>query len=91
MRSDGVKLSSVGRYDYTVSGKTGDTNGLLIQWIPSHPAFFDFVKLVTPLPMNQGRERLFWNTWTFSDKGFRVYIQDFNGVGVDRHFTFAVF
>ena len=91
MRNDGVKLSSVGRFDYTVSGKTGDTNGMLIQWDPPHPANFDFVKLVTPLPMNQGRERLFWNTWIFSNRGFRVYITDFNGAGVYRHFTFAVF
>ena len=92
MRDDGVTLSSVGRYDYTTSGRTGDTNGMIIQWTnPPHPAGLDFVKLVTPLPMAQGRERLFWNTWIFSSRGFRVFISDSSGNGVNRHFTFAVF
>jgi hypothetical protein len=81
----------VGRFDYTVTGKSGDATGCLISWTEPHPANLDFVKLVTPLPMAQGRERLFWNTWIGSNRSFRVYIQDFNNVGVDRHFTFAVF
>jgi hypothetical protein len=91
LRSDGFKLSSVGRFDYTVSGSSGAAAGCLISWTEPHPANLDFVKLVTPLPMAQGRERLFWNTWIGSNRSFRVYIQDFNNVGVDRHFTFAVF
>ena len=47
--------------------------------------------LVTPLPLVQQRERLFWNTWIGSSRSFRVFISDFNGNGVNRHFTFAVF
>jgi hypothetical protein len=91
LRSDGVKLTSVGRYDYSVTGKTSDAAGLLISWVnPPHPANLDFVMLVTPLPMAQGRERLFWNTWIGSSRSFRIFVSDFNGVGVDRHLTFAV-
>ena len=36
MRDDGVKLSSVGRYDYTTSGRTGDVNGMLFHG-PTRP------------------------------------------------------
>ena len=92
MRDDGVVLSSVGKYTYTVSGRTGDANGMLISWTdPPHPANFDFVKLVTALSSTGNRERLFINTWIGSSRSFRVFISDFNGAGVNRHFTFAVF
>ena len=92
LRSDGVKLTSLGMYDYTTSGRTGAADGLLISWVnPPHPANLDFVMLVTPLPLAQGRERIFWNTWIGSSRSFRIYMSDFNGNGVDRHLTFAVF
>ena len=92
VRNDGIKLSSVGRFDYTTSGNTGDANGMLISWVnPPHPANLDFVKIVTPLSMVLGREKLFWNTWIGSNRSFRAFITDADGNGVDRHFTFAVF
>ena len=84
-------MSSVGRYSFTVSGRTGNADGMLISWNEPHPASLDFVKLVTPLPLVYGRARMFWNTWPHTNKSFRVFISDFNGAGLSTLFTFAVF
>jgi hypothetical protein len=87
----GELMSSVGRYSFTISGRTGSADGMLISWNEPHLANLDFVKLVTPLPLVYGRARMLWNTWIHTNKSFRIFISDSSGAGLNTHFTFTVF